>query len=363
MTGMRATDLPGSGLLRATGQGAWWPTVVGPLLTLGTAGVVEALARTPLYLPVPHPLMLTAVVYATFVGGRRAGLASVAIMVAYTAYYFSLPGQLLRFSPENLRRILVLCAVSPIMVAVVDVLKRRSEAAIAARDELDRSRAEFLAAVTHQVRAPLTNVRGAVECLRLRHPQPDRPTARALEILDGQVAVLDRLVASVLETARIEEGGRVLRPAPVELAAAVGAAADRVARTGGGRPDLGAAVDPGLAVLADPDALVDVLTNLLDNAAKYGRGSRIEVTARPVADRVAVTVTDGGPGLPPAELERVFGKFHRVDGSDSQAACGYGLGLYICRQLVEAQGGRVRAANAPGGGAAFTVELPAAGVR
>jgi signal transduction histidine kinase len=112
-------------------------------------------------------------------------------------------------------------------------------------------------------------------------------------------------------------------------------------------------------VLADRERLADVVANLLDNADKYSpAGEKIVVDVRADAEEVTISVRDFGPGLPPADLERIFEKFYRTDSSDSQAAYGYGLGLYICRRLLEAHGGRIWAENHPGGGAVFSFSLP-----
>ena len=117
---------------------------------------------------------------------------------------------------------------------------------------------------------------------------------------------------------------------------------------------------PGLPlVFADRDRVAEVLTNLLDNANKYSpAGADIFVDLRADETEVAVSVRDGGPGLREEDLERVFEKFYRTDSSDSQVAYGYGLGLFVCRQLVEAMGGRIWAENHPQGGAVFSFSLP-----
>jgi two-component system sensor histidine kinase KdpD len=119
---------------------------------------------------------------------------------------------------------------------------------------------------------------------------------------------------------------------------------------------------PGLPlVFADRDRVVEVLANLLDNADKYSPPGR-EVVVEAQADEIEVTVSvrDAGPGLLPGDRDRVFDKFYRADNSDSQAVYGYGLGLYICRQLVESHGGRIWAENVPTGGAIFSFTLPVA---
>jgi K+-sensing histidine kinase KdpD len=120
---------------------------------------------------------------------------------------------------------------------------------------------------------------------------------------------------------------------------------------------------PGLPlVLADRDRVSEVLLNLLDNADKYSpRGKPVTIDVQADQTTVTLSVHDCGHGLPSADFERIFDKFYRTDSSDSQAAYGYGLGLYVCRRLIEAQGGRIWAENAQDGGAVFYFTLPVAG--
>ena len=117
---------------------------------------------------------------------------------------------------------------------------------------------------------------------------------------------------------------------------------------------------PGLPlVYADRDRIAEVITNLLDNADKYSppKGDiYVEVSAD--QSEVTLSIRDTGTGVAEDDLIRIFDKFYRTDGSDSQHAYGYGLGLYVCRQLVEAQGGRIWAENYPDGGLMFSFSLP-----
>src|SRR5207247_874423 len=119
---------------------------------------------------------------------------------------------------------------------------------------------------------------------------------------------------------------------------------------------------PGLPlVFADRDRVAEVLANLLDNADKYSpAGKEVVIDVRADQTEVTLSVCDSGHGLPLGDLDRVFDKFYRPDNSDSQVAYGYGLGLYVCRQLVKAHGGRIWAENAPNGGAIFSFALPIA---
>ena len=121
---------------------------------------------------------------------------------------------------------------------------------------------------------------------------------------------------------------------------------------------------PGLPlVFADRDRVAEVLANLLDNADKYSLpGRHVDVDIQADQIEVIVSVRDWGRGLPPNDLDHVFDKFYRADSSDAQTAYGYGLGLYVCRQLVQAQGGRIWAENTPeGSGAVLSFALPLIG--
>ena len=227
--------------------------------------------------------------------------------------------------------------------------------------QLDQMRSELVSLVSHQLRAPLTNMRGAVENIELNCPVMNTTCVRMLAILDQQVERLDVLVHEVLTAARIESGDLLLHAEPISIFPVILQVVEQVQPRANGRtirvPD-----KPGLPlVYADRDRVVEVLVNLLDNADKYsppGKDIAIEVRAEDI--EVAISIRDFGPGLPLIDLKRVFEKFYRTDNSDAQIAYGYGLGLYICRLLVEAQGGRIWADNHPQGGAVFSFTLPVA---
>ncbi len=117
---------------------------------------------------------------------------------------------------------------------------------------------------------------------------------------------------------------------------------------------------PGLpTVLADRDRVAEVLTNLVDNADKYSEpGGAIGIEVRADSAEVTVSILDNGPGLPDIDPDLLFSKFYRAQRGDSQSAYGYGLGLYVCRKLIEAQGGRIWAERRQAGGTAFSFALP-----
>jgi len=227
--------------------------------------------------------------------------------------------------------------------------------------KLDRMRSEFVSLVSHQLRAPLTNMHGAVEHIEATCNQKNATCIRMLGILNQQEDRLDRLVRDVLNAARIEAGELVLHPEPISVMPVVQQAVEQICARTANRP-FRLPIKPGLPlVFADRDRVAEVLANLLDNADKYSPPGR-EVVIEAQANEVAVTlsVRDFGLGLPLDDLERIFDKYYRADNSDSQAAYGYGLGLYVCRRLVEAHGGRIWAENAPSGGAVFSFTLPVA---
>jgi signal transduction histidine kinase len=222
-------------------------------------------------------------------------------------------------------------------------------------------RAEFVSVVSHQIRAPLTNMRGAVERMGNDCHVINATCSRMFVILEQQARRLDRLVQDVLNAARIESGQLALEPEPMSVLPVIQQIVDQVRARATGR-SYQVSNKPGLPlVFADRDRVAEVLANLLDNADKYSPpGCEAIIDVRADQDQVTISVRDFGVGVPEQDLDRVFDKFYRADSSDSQPAYGYGLGLYVCRRLIEAQGGHIWAENAAGGGAVFSFTLPVA---
>jgi PAS domain S-box-containing protein len=236
-----------------------------------------------------------------------------------------------------------------------------NELAVANRElqKLDQLRSEFVSLVSHQLRAPLTNMSGAVQRIRDGCDVIKPRCIQLLDIIDQQNAHLNRMVQDILDTARIEAGELTIQTEPVSIYPLIQQVVDQV-RARSARRTIHLHDKPGLPlVYADRDRITEVITNLLDNADKYSppKGD-IYVEVRANQTEVISSIRDDGPGVSDAELERIFEKFYRTDSSDSQTAYGYGLGLYVCRQLVEAQGGRIWAENYPGGGLMFSFSLP-----
>jgi two-component system phosphate regulon sensor histidine kinase PhoR len=227
----------------------------------------------------------------------------------------------------------------------------------------DRIRRDFVANVSHELRTPLTAVRGYVEALA-DGDVDQAESKRFLEIIGRHTLRMERLVRDLLRLARLDSGQEPIDhvPCPVEsLFAAVESELAPLLEARRQRVEHRVAAD-ATSVTGDPAKLHDAMRNLLENAANYSaEGSRIVMASSRRDDRILLTVADEGPGIPEADLPRIFERFYRVDKARSRGARdpgGTGLGLAIVRHLVELHGGRVTAANRPEGGAILTVELP-----
>ena len=231
-------------------------------------------------------------------------------------------------------------------------------------EEQERLRAEFLAMVSHELRTPLAAVKGSVDTLLEAagelHPSE---TAQFHRIIRDQSDRMRHLIGDLLDVARIETGNLPVAPEPSGLPALVEEAVDRFT-AGGARHPLSVELAEDLPlVMADKLRVVQVLGNLLSNAAGYSpEGSPIVVSAVRDGIQVAVSVADKGRGIPAELLPELFRKFSRGLGADAPSGVdGSGLGLAICRGIVEAHGGRIRAeSDGPGLGARFTFTLPMA---
>jgi two-component system phosphate regulon sensor histidine kinase PhoR len=224
----------------------------------------------------------------------------------------------------------------------------------------DQIRRDFVANVSHELRTPLTAIRGYVEALR-EDPGDAEQTQRFLEIIARHSARMERLVIDLLRLARLDAKQEVLEIMPCQLEQVFQAViADLAPTIEAKRQRVLTAVQPEAGTLnADPAKLHDIIRNLTENAVNYSPSeAEVRLEARREQDAVVLTVSDSGPGIPPADLTRVFERFYRVDKARTRPG-GTGLGLAIVKHLVELHGGRVTADNRPEGGARFTVTLAA----
>ena len=228
-------------------------------------------------------------------------------------------------------------------------------------EELERLRAEFLGMVSHELRAPLTSIKGSAATV-LGAPRALDPaeTMQFLRIIDEQADHMRELISDLLDAAHIETGRLSVTPEPVEFAAVMDQARNMYL-SGGGRNPLRIDLPPDLPrVLADRQRIVQVLGNLLSNAARHSpESSAIRVAAVREDVHVAVSVADEGRSIPAERLPHLFRKFARSGREDGGRGVGAGLGLAICKGLVEAHGGRIWAeSEGTGPGARFTFTIP-----
>ena len=230
-------------------------------------------------------------------------------------------------------------------------------------EELELQRAEFLAMVSHELRAPLTSIKGsAAAVLRTSSVLDAAEVQQFFRIIDGQADHMLDLIRDLMDAARIEAGTLSVALEPSDAAVLV----DRARNTflsGGGRSNIRIDLPPDLPrVTADRRRIVQVLGNLLSNAARHSpEASAIRLSAALEGVHVAFSVADDGVGISSERLPYLFRKFTRLEADDrGDGGLGAGLGLAICRGIVEAHGGRIRAeSDGPGLGARFTFTLPA----
>ena len=236
---------------------------------------------------------------------------------------------------------------------------------LAPLEELERLRAEFLGMVSHELRAPLTSIKGSAATALNAEPELDPAEMREFfRIVDEQADHMRGLIGDLLDVGRIDSGTLSVHPEPAEVAGLV----DRARNTflsGGGRHGVSIDLPPDLPpAMADRRRIVQVLNNLFSNASRHApESSPIRVAAVREGVHVAITVADEGRGVAPERLAHLFRKHSGLAGGDGEGALGAaGLGLAICKGLVEAHGGRIRAASGgPGQGTEVTFTLPVAG--
>ena len=264
------------------------------------------------------------------------------------------------------RRVEVLANAAPIRTAagaVDSVVVTLQD--LAPLEELERLRGEFLSVVSHELRAPLTSIKGsAATVLGASQPPDPAEVVQFFRIIDQQADHMRSLINDLTDAERIETGTLSIAPEPVAVAALVDQARNTFL-SGGGRHAVRLELPPDLPrVLVDRQRIVQVLNNLFSNAARHAPASTpIRIAALADGGQVAVSVTDEGRGVPPEQLPYLFRK-HAVGarGDRRDVAQRSGLGLSICKGLVEAHGGRIWAENSPGDqGTRFTFTIPLAG--
>jgi signal transduction histidine kinase len=238
----------------------------------------------------------------------------------------------------------------PVTSVVVAVRGTRHRA----REEL--SRAELVSTVAHELRSPLTSVKGFTATLLAKWDRFNDDQKRLmLETVNADADRVTRLITELLDIARIDSGRLTVSRQVVDIGKVVTRHVAAMAARGEDPERFDVRVADGIPEMwVDADKLDQVLGNLLENAVRHGSGT-VTIVVEPAGDGASVTVTDEGEGIPDEQRDRVFTRFWR-----SGRRGGTGLGLYIVRGLVEAHGGQIEVGSGPGGGARFRFVLPAA---
>ncbi len=268
------------------------------------------------------------------------------------------PMELSRRQDEERTRGIGIILLSILMIAVGTVLSARL-----VQRELDvaRDKSDFAANVSHELRSPITQIRLKAEALQLGLATDEVARSRHYDVIVRESERLSRLVDNVLDFAAIERGRKKYTFRPGDLGATVARmveAAGVAMETRG--MDIRLTLPEDLPVVwHDADAVSQVLTNLLSNAAKYGQEAawiKVDVTAHP--DEVRVAVSDGGIGIAPEEQRQIFEQYYRSADPEARRKKGTGIGLTIVKYIMEAHGGRVSVRSAPGRGSTFTLHFP-----
>jgi PAS domain S-box-containing protein len=253
------------------------------------------------------------------------------------------------------------------VTAVRDTQDRLAEAldsqrsANATLEKLDRTKTEFLSIVSHEFRTALTGIQGFSELIRDGGLEPDEVRAYGGYIFNDADRV-NRLIGDMLDLDRMESGRMSIRLTDVDINEVLSEVMTRATSSSGVILDFKADFDPRLPIVAgDRDRLIQVISNLVNNAVKYSPdGGTVTLSTRSDGGFALVSVADTGLGIPPDEIGHVFERFRRVRSGAAQSIPGTGLGLTIVKQIVEMHGGKIWVESAVGHGSAFHFTVPLA---
>jgi signal transduction histidine kinase len=237
--------------------------------------------------------------------------------------------------------------------ALIDIIGRLD----AAQRQL-QFQEDFIATISHELRTPLGFIKGYSTTLLRTDTQWDAATQREfLTIIDEEADHLSELIESVLESARLESGTLPMNFQPVRLGALV---RDIASRYQARYKDLEVKLEASASPQAEADAvrLSQVIDNLFNNALKYAPGAPISIHVTKEGEQAQICFSDAGPGIPPQSLPFVFDRFYRVPGEGTLKRSGTGLGLYICKKIIEAHHGTISVESRLGAGTTFYIDLP-----
>ncbi len=298
--------------------------------------------------------------FAPFVRGGLLAMIFSLLLAYWIAHWVSRPLQPL----VNASHQMPYAEVQPVRVSgpreVQDVL-RAFNAMLRRVQANQRAQKDFVANVSHELKTPLTSIQGFAQAILDGTADSPESQRQSAQIIYNESGRMHRMVLDLLDLARMDSGMTSLEMLPLDMAALLNNVAEKFepqARQMGIRLEVGAA---GLPVLVgDGDRLSQVFTNLVDNALKFTpRGGQIRMEAQAADGWMTVSVADTGQGIPPEAQPHIFDRFYQADESrQGGERHGAGLGLAICREIVEAHGGKISVRSQPGRGSTFTVELP-----
>ncbi len=363
-------SLPGAGAVACDDRGMprqSRATAVHPRLALGGGVAVVAMVDVVVLVAgdgvnraIPAMLLLLVVLLAGLLGGRLVAL-GVALVAAIGFAVLLPPIGSPRVEPAEDVAALVLfvavAAIAGVLLSTIVLSDRRrlsaEQGTVEALLRVDHDRAALLRSVSHDLRTPLATIRAAATDLQGFDHDPAART-HLLDLVIDESERLDRIVGNLLSLSRIEAGALLPERQPVDLAELVAACAARLERATSKLTVEVRAAEGLPLVKVDYSQIDQVVANLLENAARHAPpGSVVVVDVERVGESVRLRVTDQGPGFDPSVRGRLFEPFASATGSGSS-----GIGLAICKAVVDAHGGTIAADDAPDGGARITVEVP-----
>ncbi|MAT44159.1 MAG: hypothetical protein CL609_17645 [Anaerolineaceae bacterium] len=224
--------------------------------------------------------------------------------------------------------------------------------------QLDQIKSDFVSLVSHELRAPLTNIRGGIELLLSGYIQDPNRVNSTLSQVQAEILRLSQFTETILDLSALDANRLPLYLEPLNLTTVVYSLRQHYQHSQQAERiiwDVSVDTPP---ILADEKALHSILFHILDNALKYAPAGEITLSAVPEANQLLISVSDHGPGIPQEALPFLFDRFYRVNMADAQTIYGHGLGLYMVRRFTEAMHGSVSVKNNPQGGAEFMIRLP-----
>jgi signal transduction histidine kinase len=224
--------------------------------------------------------------------------------------------------------------------------------------QLDQIKSDFVSLVSHELRAPLTNIRGGIELLLSGYIQDPNRVNSTLSQVQAEILRLSQFTESILDLSALDANRLPLYLEPLNLMTVINSLRQHYQHSQQAERFIWDVSPHTPPILADEKALHSILFHILDNALKYAPMGEITLSAVPEGDQLLISVSDQGPGIPQEALPFLFDRFYRVNMADAQTIYGHGLGLYMVRRFTEAMHGSVGVQNNPQGGAQFMIRLP-----